>query len=241
MNQPAQRPYAVSARPCGSARLRIGQARATLRASGALWLEDVRTLVVADLHFEKGSAFAARGQMLPPYDTRETLARVAAEARATEAKTVVFLGDSLHDRKAESRLAAEDVAALSGLAAGRTLIWIVGNHDADGPRGLPGEVADELSILSLTLRHEPSAGPQDGEVAGHLHPCARVRGKGGSVRRRCFITDGERLVMPAFGAYAGGLNVRDAAFEGLFRRAPLAVALGAGKAHPVAWPRLGPD
>jgi hypothetical protein len=118
------------------------------------------------------------------------------------------------------------------------LTWIIGNHDADGPGGLPGETAEALAIGALVLRHEPQAGPQTGETAGHLHPSARITALGRSVRRRCFVTDGERLILPAFGSYAGGLNVRDAAFAGLFARKPMVVALGPQRAQAVAWGSL---
>src|SRR5690606_38794961 len=187
-----------------------GETPVLLRASGALYIEAAGALVVADLHLEKGSAYASRGQMLPPYDTRETLRRLAAEVVATAARVVVLLGDTFHDRKSESRLAEDDAERLRSLAHGRDLVWVVGNHDADGPQALPGQVADELRIDGLTLRHEPQTGRQPGELAGHLHPCAKVSAGRGTVRRRCFVTDGERAVLPAFGAYAGGLNVRDA-------------------------------
>jgi len=225
----------------GALRLRVRGAAATLRASGALWLEAERLLVVADLHLEKGSAYAARGQLLPPYDTREALARLEAEVAAVGPATLVFLGDTFHDRAAEDRLAQDDAARLAALARGRTLVWVVGNHDADGPRSLPGEVADTLSVGPLVLRHEPEAGAQPGEVSGHLHPCARVRSPRGSVRRRCFVTDGERLILPAFGAFAGGLNVRDAAFGGLFVRQPVVGALGGARVHAVGWRSLTDD
>ena len=118
---------------------------------------------------------------------------------------------------------------------------MVGNHDADGPQHLPGEVRDEIAVDSLVLRHEPTEGAQPGEVAGHLHPCARVVASGGSVRRRCFVTDGQRMVAPAFGAYAGGLNVKDVAFAGLFAEPPLCGALGAGRVHAVGWRSLAGD
>jgi hypothetical protein len=225
----------MAASPCGSARGVVAGAEVLLRASGALWLEAARMLVVADLHFEKGSAFAERGQLLPPYDTGETLRRLEAEVAALTPRAVVFLGDSFHDRRAEGRLAQRDAIRLAELARGRDLIWVVGNHDADGPRILPGDVAEDLMIGGLMLRHEPRPGVQPGETAGHLHPCARVVARGRGVRRRCFITDGERLVLPAFGAYAGGLSVRDAAFSDLFIRTPTIVALGADRAHVVAW------
>jgi DNA ligase-associated metallophosphoesterase len=219
----------------------VAGADALLRPSGALWLHAAAALVVADLHLEKGSAYAARGQMLPPYDTRETLARLEAEITALQPRLIVFLGDSFHDPHAEARLGAEDAARLAGLARGRRLVWVVGNHDADGPRGLPGEVAAELLLCGLALRHAPRPGPQPGEVCGHLHPAAKVRGARGAVRRRCFATDAQRLILPAFGAYTGGLNVRDRAFAGLFARPPMAAALGHGRVHAVGWRSLAAD
>jgi DNA ligase-associated metallophosphoesterase len=233
--------YAFARSPCGGLALELAGAQALLRASGALWLAGERLLVVADLHLEKGSAYAARGQMLPPYDTRETLSRLAAEAAQLRPRTILLLGDTFHDSMAEERLCGEDVRTLTTIAAVADLIWIVGNHDADGPRALPGQVAAAWSAAGLSLVHEPAATPRYGEVAGHLHPAARIKGRVASVRRRCFVTDGERLVMPAFGAFAGGLNVRDAAFSGLFRRPPLAIALGERRAHAVGWEQLRPD
>jgi DNA ligase-associated metallophosphoesterase len=211
------------------------------RPSGALWLETPRALIVADLHFEKGSSFAVRGQMLPPFDTRETLDRLEREIEALSPSVVVFLGDSFHDGGAESRLAASEAGRLADLASGRTLVWIVGNHDADGPRALPGDVVSGLVVDTLSLVHEPGLGPAPGEVAGHLHPCARVKAIGGSVRRRCFVTDGERLILPAFGAYAGGLNIRDPAFARHLSGAPLAAVLGARRVHAVGWASLRGD
>jgi hypothetical protein len=238
--EPALR-YAFAPSPCGGLALELAGAETLLRASGALWLAAERALVVADLHLEKGSAYAARGQLLPPFDTRETLARLAAEAAQLRPRLIVLLGDTLHDGEAEARLSAEDARTIGAIAAASELVWVVGNHDADGPRRLPGRVEDSAVLAGLTLVHEPADGPRFGEVAGHLHPCARVKGRAASVRRRCFVTDGERLVLPAFGAFAGGLNVRDAAFRRLFARRPLAVALGERQAHPVGWDRLGGD
>lgn len=234
-------PYAFAASACGGLRTTLNGAAVTLRASGALWIAAQRMLVVADLHLEKGSAYAARGQMLPPYDTRDTLRRLQAEVVAAAPDCVVLLGDTFHDRRSEDRLARDDAAALRALAGMTRLVWVVGNHDADGPQDLPGEVRDEIAVEGLVLRHEPTAGLQPGEVAGHLHPCARVVASSGSVRRRCFVTDGERMVVPAFGAYAGGLSIRDAAFGGLFSRDPLCGALGAGRVHAVGWRSIRPD
>ena len=227
---------------CGGLRVRIASAAAVLRASGALWLEAVRALVVADLHFEKGSFYATRGQMLPPYDTAETLGRLEAEAAVLAPAMIVCLGDSFHDADGEGRLGPEETGRIAALARGRTLIWIAGNHDVAAEFRMAGETADELAIGGLILRHEPLAGDQPGEAAGHLHPCARVKARGGSVRRRCFVTDGRRIVLPAFGAYTGGLNVMDEAFAPLFGSGfPLAAALGRDRVHAVGWGSLRGD
>ena len=241
MTSPVRRPaYDMAAAGCGSVRSTLAGLAVRFRAAGTLWLEAGRTLLVADLHLEKGSAYAARGQMLPPYDTAETLTRLAREVEALDPACIVLLGDSFHDGDGEARLDGADVARLVALTRGRDLVWIVGNHDADGPRFMPGEVANELAIGRLVLRHEPQAGPR-AEAAGHLHPSAKVAARGRTVRRRCFLTDGERVVLPAFGAYAGGLNVRDVAFKGLFAGRPVAVTLGPERAHAIAWSMLARD
>ena len=231
--------YRFSASTCGGLRLDLAGVDVLCRNSGALWIAGEATLIVADLHFEKGSSYALKGQMLPPYDTAETLRRLEAEVAALSPRRLIFLGDSFHDGAAEDRLAHSDFARISALATGRTLIWVVGNHDADGPRNLPGERAEELRVSDLTLRHEPVAGPVRGEVSGHLHPSATVVGRGQSVRRRCFATDGERMVLPAFGAYAGGLNVRDPALASLFTRKPIVGCLSRDRVHAVSWRALG--
>jgi DNA ligase-associated metallophosphoesterase len=231
--------FSISA--CGGLAMNVNGEAVLMRCSGAAWLADSRTLIVADLHFEKGSAYARHGQMLPPYDTRETLNRLEAEVAATQPAVLVFLGDSFHDGKGEGRLHRDDHARIAGLATGRTLAWVVGNHDADGPKALPGDTVDELVFGRLTLRHEPQPGGQPGEMAGHLHPAARVKGRGRTVRRRCFVTDGRRMVLPAFGSYAGGLNIKDKAFAGLFEVKPLAGALGTCRVHPIGWGSLAPD
>jgi hypothetical protein len=233
--------YAFEARADGGLAVRVADTPVVLRAAGALWVEAQRALVVADLHFEKGSFFAARGQMLPPYDTRDTLRRLEAEVAELDPRLLVFLGDSFHDGDGQSRLAADDGERIGALAKGRWMIWIAGNHDGRALEGLPGESMASLCLAGLSLVHEPADDAQYGEVAGHLHPCARVAGRAASVRRRCFVTDEERLILPAFGAYAGGLNVRDAAFARLFRRPPLTVALGARRAHAIGWRSLRGD
>jgi len=189
--------------------------------SGALHLREARMLVVADLHLEKSSSFARRGMLLPPYDTGMTLARLAAVVARLAPRIVVALGDSFHDVTAHERLRGHDRAALAAVMAGRDWIWIAGNHDPGAPAGLGGDAVAELAFGALVLRHEPKRGAAAGEIAGHLHPCARVRGPSGSARARCFVTCGARLVLPAFGALAGGLDLDHPAFAPVFSTRPV--------------------
>lgn len=211
-------------------------------AEGALVLADEATLIVSDLHFEKGSSYAPGGQLLPPYDTRATLRRLAAVIARHRPRRVIALGDSFHDRSAHLRMDAADAAALSGLVASVTdWVWIEGNHDPAPPPQFGGTVSCSLDIGALRLRHEPTEGAAPGEVAGHLHPCAKVRGQGRAVRRRCFAGDGERLVMPAFGAYTGGLNVCDDAFARCFGRVPDVWVMGRQRVYALSGGRCSPD
>jgi uncharacterized protein len=182
--------------------------------SGALFWEEQRLLVVSDLHLEKGSSFAARGVLLPPYDTVATLSRLAGVIARHDPGMVIALGDSFHDRDAHQRLSRTDRDALTALQARRDWIWISGNHDPVLPSDLGGVVASEVAIGPIAFRHEPTGA--SGEIAGHLHPKARVPTRGRTMERRCFACDGERAVMPAFGAYTGGLSIRDAAFAKIF-------------------------
>lgn len=201
--------------------------------SGALYWREERILVVSDLHLEKGSSFARRGVLLPPFDTAATLAGLAAVMMRYNPRTVIALGDSFHDREAHERLSPADRAILTALQSGRDWIWISGNHDPALPRDLGGTVAEEVVIGPLVFRHEPTGAV--GEIAGHLHPKARVATRGRSVERRCFACDGERMVMPSFGAYTGGLNIRDAAFTAIFQALSFtAHLLGDRQMHSIA-------
>ena len=201
--------------------------------SGALLWEEQRLLVVSDLHLEKGSSFAARGVLLPPYDTAATLGRLAAVVARHDPRMVIALGDSFHDRDAHGRLSATDRDAIAGLQVRRDWIWIAGNHDPALTPEIGGVVASEVAIGPIAFRHEPTGA--SGEIAGHLHPKARVSTRGRSMERRCFASDGERAVMPAFGAYTGGLSIRDAAFARIFQTLGfMAHVLGDVRLHTIA-------
>jgi uncharacterized protein len=199
---------------------------------GALYWEEPGLLVVSDLHLEKGSSFAARGVLLPPYDTPVTLGRLAAVIARHDPRMVIALGDSFHDREAHARLPDIDRGAITAMQVGRDWIWIAGNHDPALPSDLGGVIASEVCIGPIAFRHEPSGAY--GEIAGHLHPKARVATRARVTERRCFASDGERAVMPAFGAYAGGLSIRDIAFTRIFGAPDFtAHVLGDNKLHAI--------
>jgi DNA ligase-associated metallophosphoesterase len=203
--------------------------------AGALYWPEERLLIVADLHLEKGSSYAERGVLLPPYDTAATLARLAHVIARYAPRAVVALGDSFHDGGGPARVLDGDRATLRDLQRGRDWIWIAGNHDPEPSSAVGGSFAATLALGALLFRHEPEANAVEGEIAGHLHPVARVSGRGRTVSRRCFASDGQRMVMPAFGAYAGGLNVRHRAFAAVFGTlAFTAHMLGEGRLYAVA-------
>lgn len=218
-----------------AAPLALGDITFLADPSGALFHDEERILLVADLHLEKGSSFARRGMLLPPYDTGATLTALADVVARYAPRLVVALGDSFHDCHAADRLTQADRDRLAVLQRGRDWLWLTGNHDPLPPHNLAGSVAAEWSLGPLVLRHEPKADAGTGEIAGHLHPVARVLGTSGITRRRCFVSDGLRCIMPAFGAYAGGLNIFHAAFEPLFGSAPrIAHALGRHRVYAVS-------
>ncbi len=209
--------------------------------AGALLWPEQGLLAVADLHLEKGSSFAERGVLLPPYDTAATLAQLAQLVARYTPRLVVALGDSFHDGRGPTRLADTDRAALKALQRGRDWVWIAGNHDPQPASNIGGRFLPVLKLGALTFRHEPSE-LGDGEIAGHLHPVARIARRGRLVSRRCFAADPSRIVMPAFGAYAGGLNVRHAAFAEVFRTlAFTAHMLGERRVYAVAAKQCLPD
>lgn len=220
----------------------IAGARVVFDAAGALWLAESRTLVVSDLHLEKASSFARRGMFLPPYDTAATLTLLTDVVARRDPARIISLGDSFHDCGGYERLSDPDRLRLADLQRGREWVWISGNHDHSLPANIGGDVAAEIRVEGLTFRHEPTRAHASGEVAGHLHPAARVCGRRGSLRCRAFATDGRRLVLPAFGVLAGGLNVLDRAFSPLFAASALrAFLIGAGRIFPVPFTALAPD
>ncbi len=205
----------------------LNGAALTARASGALWWAAERLLCVADLHLCRSERLARRGgTLLPPYETAETLARLAEEIAALAPARVLCLGDSFDDCAAGAALAAADAARLSALMAGLDWIWIAGNHDP-APLALGGAYLDALTLGPLVFRHVARAGAAAGEVSGHFHPKVRLPVRGGGVTRRCFLADDVRLILPAFGAYTGGLDAGHPSLAALLRPGARAILTGA--------------
>jgi DNA ligase-associated metallophosphoesterase len=214
--------------------LRLNGADLLADLSGALIWPERRLMAVADLHLEKGSGFAARGQLLPPYDTAQTLLRIAGVIAHHRPQTILCLGDSFHDGRAPERLGRADGEFLAGLMRGREWIWIAGNHDPAPPQALGGIVRAELTLGPLVFRHIAAQDASPGEISGHFHPKAALSWRGHRVGGRCFIGDDRRLILPAFGAYAGGLDVRDPAIATLFSRRARIHILGQQRLHSFA-------
>ena len=205
--------------------------------SGALWWPREKALLVADLHLEKLSSYARRGSLLPPYDTAMTLRRLADDVSRTGAVEVIALGDSFHRDESVGRLLDADRVRLAALTVRVRWTWIAGNHDPS-PHALGGTCAPFLERNGVTLAHEPKRGAR-GLIAGHLHPSARVVAEGRSARRPCFVHDGRLMILPAYGASTGTLNILAAPFHGLFDHAALEVAMiGRGRVYAVSPRRL---
>ena len=230
----------VALPPVPASSFELGGEELLADVSGALWWDKHRALIVSDLHFEKGSSFARRGIFLPPYDTRATLQRLAQVVLRYQPSLIIALGDSFHDGEGPSRLSQEDQAQIMRLQDGRDWIWIAGNHDATFSKDLGGEMRQAFQLGALHLVHEPTL-EMRAEIAGHLHPIARVTSPMGSTRRRCFATTQSRCIMPAFGALAGGLNICDAAYTDLLNETATLHVLGRNRVYAVPVSRCLPD
>ncbi len=182
-----------------------------LLTSGGLFWPRENALLVADLHLEKGSFFARFGQMIPPYDSRETLERVAVAVGKTGARRVFCLGDSFHDNAGAQRLEPHAAGMLAALTRATDWIWITGNHDEGLRPGQGGTLADEIQTGGVTLRHHAQRGETGPELSGHFHPRLRLSVRGRNIVRPCAVASENRLVLPAFGAFTGGMDAADPA------------------------------
>lgn len=168
-------------------------------------------LLVADLHLEKASFFAAAGQMLPPYDTRETLERLALAIRLTGARRVFALGDNFHDSAGVGRLDPHAAGMLAALTRAVSWVWITGNHDGAAAAACGGDCVDELAVGGMRLRHRAVRRTDAPEISGHFHPRLAVNARGRRIARPCVVASTDRVILPAFGALTGGMPAGDPA------------------------------
>ncbi len=254
----------------------IAGERLMLDPMGALFWPALRLLAVSDLHLEKGSSFARRGMLLPPWDTHATLDRLTLLLRRWSPAVVVALGDSFHDVHGSTRLPATELNRLNAMTEAHRFIWVLGNHDPAPPVGIGGECVESYAARPMVFRHQavapgdfvkpnqieanpdkadtssadpsraspgragPPAAPYarepaGGEIVGHHHPKAQIQARAGTVSRPCFVTDARRLMMPAFGTYTGGLDVRDPAIMRLFPRGGRLFLLGRERLYSFAF------
>jgi DNA ligase-associated metallophosphoesterase len=199
-----------------SAPIHLAGERLMLDPAGALFWPATGMLVVSDLHLEKGSSFARKGMLLPPWDTKATLDRLTALLRRWTPRIVVTLGDSFHDGQGASRLPHPERSRLHAMTEAHRFIWVQGNHDPDPPEGVGGDWVAEFAAGPITFRHQARVKATEPEIVGHHHPKASVPARGGTVSRPCFVAGAQRIMMPAFGTYTGGLDVSDPAIASLF-------------------------
>ena len=199
--------------------------RLMLDPAGALVWPETRLLAVSDLHLEKGSSLARRGMLLPPWDTRATIDRLILLLRRWQPRVVVALGDSFHDRDGATRLPPGELARLTDLTERARFVWVLGNHDPLPQPGLGGHWVEDYAAGPFLFRHQARAAAE-GELSGHYHPKAAVPARGCAVSRPCFVADARRIILPAFGAYTGGLDVRAPAIARLFPRGGRVFLLG---------------
>ncbi len=223
-----------------AAPLHFRNERLMLDPSGAAFWPARRVLMVADLHLETGTAHAARGALLPPYDTRATLERLTRLLRLYRPARLLTLGDSFHDAVGPARLAREDRARIEALGREAQFIWVAGNHDA-APHDLPGQCVAEHREGPFTFRHEArlELGPREIEISGHFHPKASIESRAKRISRPCFVAGPNRLILPAFGSLTGGLDVREPPIARLFPRGLRVFLLGQDQLYSFALEQLG--
>ncbi|NOW44426.1 hypothetical protein FHW96_000568 [Novosphingobium sp. SG751A] len=204
--------------------------------SRAVYWPAQQALLVADLHLEKASWYAQTGQMLPPYDSRETLERLNAAAAMTGARRILCLGDNFHDDGGPARMEPEAARMLGDLARRLDVVWIVGNHDAGLAAEMTGDVVEEMTLNGIALRHEALAEEAGPEISGHYHPKLRLRVRGRAISRPCALRSENRLILPAFGALTGGMDAADPALIAAMRPAKRAEAILCAAAKAVIMP-----
>ncbi len=201
--------------------------------SRALYWPREQALLVADLHLEKASFYARFGQMLPPYDSRETLERVALALRETGARRVFTLGDNFHDRAGADRLEPHAAGMLAALTRATDWVWVTGNHDGGSTLGT---AVEQLEVSGLLLRHEAQVGETQPELSGHFHPKLRVSMRGRRIVRPCAVASETKLILPAYGALTGGMDAADPVIIAALQPARSATAVLSAQGKLIRYP-----
>ena len=217
-----------------AAPIHLAGERLMLDPAGALFWPATGMLVLSDLHLEKGTAFARKGMLLPPWDTHATLDRLASLLRRYKPASVVALGDSFHDAAGAARLPPGERTRLNAMTRAHRFIWVQGNHDPTPPDGVGGDWVTEFATGPISFRHQALPRSDSPEIVGHHHPKAAIPTRGTTVSRPCFVTAPHRIMMPAFGAYTGGLDVSDPAIASLFPRGGRVFLLGRDRLYSFA-------
>ncbi|MEO9461223.1 MAG: ligase-associated DNA damage response endonuclease PdeM [Marinomonas sp.] len=220
-----------------------GEELVLLPCNAMYWPRE-NALLVADLHLEKGSFYARHGQMLPPYDSRETLSRVADALKQTGARRVYTLGDNFHDARGAERLEEHAAGMLDALVRATDWVWVTGNHDhnsADRTAAPGGTELEELEIAGMILRHEAKRGETRPELSGHYHPKLRLKVRARHIARPCAVVSQDeagsgRMILPAFGAYTGGMDAGDPAILDALQPAANITAMVAAKTKLTRFP-----
>ena len=183
-----------------------------LHPSGSIFWPDQATLIVGDLHFEKASWYHSSGQFLPPFDSSETLKKLETVMSEFLPKRLILLGDVFHDNYAWHRMVQTDKERLTKLLKRTETIYVNGNHDPKAT--LPSQFSGLIyTVAGVTFRHVMDANEKGPEISAHFHPVAIVKYRGARIRRACFVCKKNRILLPAFGALTGGLNVNDPALN----------------------------
>ena len=198
--------------------------------SGALIWPEKSTVVVSDLHLAKGTSYANKGIFLPPYDSIETLSVLNSVLTHYSPNRVICLGDSFHDDAAAKRLRSEEKNIIRQFTRSYDWVWITGNHDPAPTTTLGGTIVSHIGISNLIFRHITIGEGAVGEISGHFHPKARFKIKGKTLSTRCFILDDtNKVILPAFGTYTGGLDISHPTIQALFSANYMVLLLGQRK------------
>ena len=198
----------------------------TALCTGSLFWEEMGILCVSDLHLGKTHRLNRIGAgALPPYENIDTLKRLQEDIHNTNPSCVICLGDSFDDPLAEKSLSTNEIDSLKILQKGRDWIWISGNHDPYISCKY-GNYLNSFSKSAITFRHIALRG-ENGEISGHYHPKISVKLSNATVVRACFIADQNKVIMPAYGTYTGGMSVRSEEIKQLVD--PSAIVMLTGK------------